>query len=76
MVENEHSCDSLGRCFIPMTQVDFEYIMLHETGHVWGLEHDTVNTNAIVAPPKYWGPQSANRTLTASDSGRLKSNYP
>jgi hypothetical protein len=40
------------------------------------LEHDTVNTNAIVAPPKYWGPQSANRTLTANDSGRLKSNYP
>lgn len=61
---------------IPMTQVDFEYIMLHEIGHVWGLEHDTVNTNAIVAPPKYWGPQSANRTLTANDSGRLKFNYP
>jgi predicted Zn-dependent protease len=60
---------------IPMTQVDFEYVMLHEIGHVWGLGHDTVNTDAVVAPPKYWGPQSAKRTLTTNDSGRLKFQY-
>ncbi len=60
---------------IPMTQVDFEYVMLHETGHVWGLGHDTVNTDAVVAPPKYWGPASAKRTLTTNDSGRLSTRY-
>jgi predicted Zn-dependent protease len=60
---------------IPMTQVDFEYVMLHEIGHVWGLGHDRVNTDAVVAPPKYWGPQSAKRTLTTNDSGRLKFQY-
>lgn len=57
------------------TQVDLEYSMLHELGHVWGLGHDTVNTDAVVAPPKYWGPASAKRTLTTSDSGRLRTQY-
>lgn len=55
---------------VPSNSVDMEYVMLHELGHVWGLGHDTVNTDAIVAPPKYYGPPSAKRALTSNDIGR------
>lgn len=57
---------------VPNNMYDFQTVMLHELGHVMGLEHDAADTAnvTVVNNPVYPGEAGAKRTLTARDIER------
>ena len=65
-------CLSSGSCEIPNHQVDFESLLVHEFGHVLGLQHNESLPSVMAA---YLRPEQSRRKIETQDVGSLRCEY-
>ncbi|MBX9767453.1 MAG: matrixin family metalloprotease [Bdellovibrionales bacterium] len=59
-------------CNIPSRQVDFESLLVHEFGHVLGLQHNDAHPSVMAT---YLRPEQTRRKIESEDVGSLKCEY-
>jgi predicted Zn-dependent protease len=66
------SSTDTSACSIPSRQVDFESLLIHEFGHVLGLQHNDALPSVMAT---YLRPEQTRRKIEAEDIGSLRCEY-
>ncbi|MBX9766886.1 MAG: matrixin family metalloprotease [Bdellovibrionales bacterium] len=66
------STSGAGSCAIPSRQVDFESLLVHELGHVLGLQHNDALPSVMAT---YLRPEQTRRKIGTEDIGSLRCEY-